>query len=231
MNQSKNSQKIVFISIIFALIPDAFNLIFNSVLNRKFCHEFKSIIFCNDYNQISKNSEPWDLVTFYNVTKRRLSSVSGKSFMMKEINSNFSLGTQRNSVSTIANQTTVACSCLSNLDQHRNLITSSQISNSSKESRPSLTISTLNLPHSINNVCSPSKINLQNSNLNSKTKPNCNKKMTKNSKKTQPQVKTEQRIQTLYRKKSVTFCSEKSIQNSIDGELKFNKILLKKDLA
>jgi outer membrane protein assembly factor BamA len=219
LNQSTKSQKITFIGILFALIPDAFNLIFNSVLNRKFRHVCKSIIFCNDYNQISQNSEPWDLVTFYNVTKRRLSSVSGISFMMKEINSNFSLGTQRNSFSTqrnsasaLANQTIFACTCLSNLDEQRNMITSSKISNSSKESRPSLSMSTLNLqPHSINNLCSPSKGSLLTSNLNSKIKPNSNKQMTKNSKKNQPQVKTEQRIQKLYRKKPVTFCSKISI--------------------
>jgi hypothetical protein len=112
--------------------------------------------------------------------------VSGISFMMKEMNSNFTLGTQRNSlstrrnsVSTLANQTIVACTCLSNLDQQRNLITSSKISNSSKESRPSLSMSTLNLqPHSINNLCSPSKGNLLTSNLNSKIKPNSNRQMT-----------------------------------------------------
>ena len=104
LNQSKNSQLFIWIGILIAFTPDALILIVNSVLNRKFRQECKSLLCCRNYNQISQNTEPWELSTFFSATIRRVSNVGSFGFFSNQRSSNFSSANQRNSLPTLINQ-------------------------------------------------------------------------------------------------------------------------------
>ena len=231
LNQSKNSQLFIWIGILIAFTPDALILIVNSVLNRKFRQECKSLLCCRNYNQISQNTEPWELSTFFSATIRRVSNVGSFGFFSNQRSSNFSSANQRNSLPTLINQNN-SNTLVSVLELQRYSIYIEPTSNSyNKESRSSMLNSHLKR-YSIASACSSTsaikrhiKKNLPTSNLNLRKYSNPNTKTT-NSKINEPTI--HKRIQRFFRKNSTNFFSQKDNFTTSNDDLELKKSMKKR---